>query len=310
MTARASMKRRKLAKPHWTRAFCLAMIVVLTMLGPLQTEAAYLVDRLLIAIHQDRTPESTIIEVIPTGSQIEVLSVEGEFARIRTSDGTTGWVATGYVTEQKPAQLRLTELQNSAEKSGSELRAAQATIDALQVQLRETKAAGLQSTQNQQSETLAAQVERQAEASVSLNAELKQALRQNQLLREEAELRELAAKQDAAAEIEVLRTEVAKLKHAREKRHPTIRPSPDLREMQRLAEENKRVKQRLEATIAALTDSQNVQTVDRAIDRQWRVSSGTMWQISALLFGGVLLFSLGALWTDHRSRRRVGGFRF
>ena len=298
---KASVRQRTLTRPLATGALALCACILAH-----SAHAAYVVDRLLVAIHEDRTPQSAIVQVVPTGSPIEVLSVDTHYAQVRTSDGVTGWVDNSYITEEKPAELRLTELQDTVSERIQALADAEARIDALHDELK-----AMRSQSNQANEQkLAAQVQQHAGDLKALTAELGEALQQNRLLKEEAALRELAAKQDAAAEIEALKAEVTKLERAQEHRAPTPPASQDLRELQHLAEENRRVKEKLETLKGELSERQRATATVALRTWRWRIAEATVWELGALVFTTLLAFAVGALWIDRASRKRMGGFRF
>lgn len=73
-------------------------------------ETAYVIDKLLVGVHQDRDLNSAIVKVLPTGTQLDVLQRDGELAEVRDGDGTVGWVDSAYLMEEAPAQLQVQTL--------------------------------------------------------------------------------------------------------------------------------------------------------------------------------------------------------
>nr|VFJ59036.1 MAG: SH3 domain protein [Candidatus Kentron sp. FW] len=94
-------------------------------------ETAYVIDRLLAGIHEDKTQDSTVLEVLPTGSALEVISREEDFTRVRTTNGIVGWIDTNYLMSEKPAQLLLMELEAVQEQTETELKEAKAQLGKL-----------------------------------------------------------------------------------------------------------------------------------------------------------------------------------
>ena len=74
-------------------------------------ETAYVVDKLLVGVHQEKDLNSAIIKVLPTGTKLSVTQRDGELAEISDADGTSGWVDAAYLMAEIPAQLRVTELE-------------------------------------------------------------------------------------------------------------------------------------------------------------------------------------------------------
>lgn len=82
----------------------------------IQGEQAYVIDRLLIGVHKDKDLESEIVEVLPTGTKLEVLQREQGLAQIRGPKGETGWVDAAYLMQEQPAAqvAEALEVQNKA----------------------------------------------------------------------------------------------------------------------------------------------------------------------------------------------------
>jgi SH3 domain protein len=73
-------------------------------------ETAYVIDKLLVGVHEDRDLNSAIVKVLPTGTKLEVMQRDGELAQVRDSDGTSGWVDGAYLMKEAPAQLQVQTL--------------------------------------------------------------------------------------------------------------------------------------------------------------------------------------------------------
>lgn len=95
------MMRRPLIAAVLALAWCAAVSAA---------ETAYVIDKLLVGVHEDRDLNSAIVKVLPTGTKLDVMQREGELAQVRDSDGTTGWVDGAYLMEQAPAQLQVQTL--------------------------------------------------------------------------------------------------------------------------------------------------------------------------------------------------------
>ena len=84
-------------------AACTALLVLFSTAPG--AESLWVTDRLLLGIHEDSSLGSTIVKVVASGVKLEVLDRDGELARVRAEDGTTGWIDAGYLTAQTPATL-------------------------------------------------------------------------------------------------------------------------------------------------------------------------------------------------------------
>lgn len=97
------------ARERCMRLAC-ALLGVLAVSGA-GAETVYVVDQLLVGIHEDRNLDSAILKVLPTGTKLEVIERDGELALVADPDGVQGWVDGAYLTEERPAQLRLAALE-------------------------------------------------------------------------------------------------------------------------------------------------------------------------------------------------------
>lgn len=88
------------------------------LLGAAQAETRYVSDELTITLRSGEDASYRVLEELPSGTQVEVLSQNPEsgYSRIRTPDGTEGFVLTRYLMEDTPAQVRVTELEERLEE--------------------------------------------------------------------------------------------------------------------------------------------------------------------------------------------------
>ncbi|MBI3775571.1 MAG: hypothetical protein HY273_08455 [Gammaproteobacteria bacterium] len=87
--------------------------------------ATYISDRLSVALHGANAPDAPIVKQVLGGAPIKILSREGALLKIRTEDGSVGWVEHELVTTDTPIHLQYLELTDRFAK-------AQETIKSLQ----------------------------------------------------------------------------------------------------------------------------------------------------------------------------------
>lgn len=87
--------------------------------------ASYISDRLSVALHGANAPDAPVVKQVLGGSPIKILSREGALLKIRTEDGSVGWIEHELVTTDTPIHLLYLELTDRFAK-------AQETIKALQ----------------------------------------------------------------------------------------------------------------------------------------------------------------------------------
>ncbi len=88
--------------------------------------AAYITDKLLAGVYAEPEAGGSPLQVLPSGTPVELLETRGDFARIRLPDRSEGWVEHRFLSEEKPAQVMLLELQATAGELRRQLQQAQA----------------------------------------------------------------------------------------------------------------------------------------------------------------------------------------
>jgi len=91
------------------RAACL-LLVVSSMPCAFAADAAFVIDKLLVGVHKEADLNSAIVKVLPTGTELAVLTRKGELAQIKDPEGVTGWVDAAYLMKEPPAASQLAQL--------------------------------------------------------------------------------------------------------------------------------------------------------------------------------------------------------
>lgn len=97
------------------------VLILLLVLASGQGKAAHITDKLVVALYPAPNAEGQPLQLLSSGTPLEVLDRESGFAQVRLGDDTTGWVEAGYVTEEKPARAMLLETQAKLRQMGLEL---------------------------------------------------------------------------------------------------------------------------------------------------------------------------------------------
>ncbi len=112
---------RRIMHPRPASATVLALLL---WLPAAQAETHYVIDRLLVGVHAEKNLDSAIVKVLPTGTAVEVVERDGELALIEDGENTRGWVDGAYLTTDRPALLRLAELEKARDALAAQLAAA------------------------------------------------------------------------------------------------------------------------------------------------------------------------------------------
>ena len=109
--------------------FWLVLLLLIPMTGMAATK--YVSDQLVITLRTGQGNQFQIIKTLPSGTLLTVLEeTQTGYTKVRTSDGTEGWVRTQYLSDDPPAaeelakaQDKLTKLQDKLGKVEQELSA-------------------------------------------------------------------------------------------------------------------------------------------------------------------------------------------
>ena len=85
----------------------LAVLMALTLLlsPAAQAETVYITDNLRLGLHKLADTSDRPFRTLESGTELEVLERSRNYARVRVTDGTVGYVKSAYLVTDKPARL-------------------------------------------------------------------------------------------------------------------------------------------------------------------------------------------------------------
>ncbi len=101
----------------------LIVTIALVLLSSLSQAAdiQYVSDQLVITLRTGQGSAYQIIRTLPTGAKLDVIEItDTGYAKIRTVDGTEGWIRSQYLSPEPVAQLKLDAAQAKVEKLKTE----------------------------------------------------------------------------------------------------------------------------------------------------------------------------------------------
>ncbi len=112
------------------------VLVVLLACGPVLAlaETAYVTDILRLGLHQAEDTTDQPFRTLVSGTELEVLARVPNYARVQTADGQQGWVKSAYLVADKPAQLRVSEVEAALGVMREELTRSRAAQQAAELQ--------------------------------------------------------------------------------------------------------------------------------------------------------------------------------
>jgi SH3 domain protein len=93
-------------------------------------EIRYITDILQLGLHRSQDTSDSPFQNLVSGTEVTVLERVPNFARVRTADGEEGWVKSAFLVSEKPAQLRVAEVEQKAAELEHALAEAVANRDA------------------------------------------------------------------------------------------------------------------------------------------------------------------------------------
>jgi len=76
-------------------------------------ETVYVIDELKIGLHEDRTIDSPIIKLVPSGTPLSVIERDTDLIHVQEAGGTKGWINNKYVVIKKPGKTLIKELEEN-----------------------------------------------------------------------------------------------------------------------------------------------------------------------------------------------------
>ncbi|MDZ7660997.1 TIGR04211 family SH3 domain-containing protein [Thiohalophilus sp.] len=116
------------------------LIFLLCLVGPFtgpalaadSSDTVYIDDMLRVGVRPEPDSRSTPVGVVTTGMQLEVLDSRGDYLRIRTDKGLSGWIKAVYATGEPPAMIKLEQLEKKRAEILEELDALRQNVTVLE----------------------------------------------------------------------------------------------------------------------------------------------------------------------------------
>jgi SH3 domain protein len=90
------------------------LLIILMVAQPVLglAETMYVTDLLRLGVHQAPDTSDRPFRTLVSGTPMEILERSTNYALVRLEDGREGWVKSAYLVPDKPARLRLAELES------------------------------------------------------------------------------------------------------------------------------------------------------------------------------------------------------
>jgi SH3 domain protein len=109
---------------HFSIILALLIITTSVMVPSAEADTRYVGDQLIITLRQGKSTKHKIIKTLETGTPVEILEEDSSYYKVKTSDGTEGYVLRQYISSNPPKSQRIDELEiekSVLQKKNSEL---------------------------------------------------------------------------------------------------------------------------------------------------------------------------------------------
>ncbi|MFT6624048.1 MAG: SH3 domain protein [Cycloclasticus sp.] len=107
------------------------LLLLLLMLWPLMAYSAHITDKLLAGMYSTPDNSQQPVQLLPSGTPVELINEKNGFVQVQLVDGKTGWVEKRFLSEEKPAKVRLLALQSKYRQLQEKLDSAEQQLSAL-----------------------------------------------------------------------------------------------------------------------------------------------------------------------------------
>lgn len=90
-------------------------------------ETAYIDDKVMVGLHQDKDIDSPIIKLLPGGTSLKIIKSDTPLTQVQEPAGASGWIDNQYLTTTAPGNARLLQLQEQVSTLETELTSLRAT---------------------------------------------------------------------------------------------------------------------------------------------------------------------------------------
>jgi len=101
--------------------FASAVVVYVSLVSGVQAEIVYVTDRLQLGVHMQADTSDRAFAKLKSGERVEILEENRYHALVTIPDGRKGWVKKNYLVPDKPAILRVTEVEQERDKAMADL---------------------------------------------------------------------------------------------------------------------------------------------------------------------------------------------
>lgn len=259
------------------KTLAISLLIYNSLIASAYAETTFITDKIVVDIFADKFQRGIAIKSLPSGTVVEVVQTDGDFAKVRTIDNKEGWLHSKFLTTEKPAQLGYAQLMAEHKTLEQELTAANEK---------------LKGSQNAEKELIAvANVRKELKQAKTKIAKLDKTVKNKTQALSKAE-KELTALQQSVTELQ------EQLKQKDQGGETSVK-----------VEEQNKAKPIKVLPIKSPPTKTTPAPQDETRAAVWDMPIPLKWVLTALLLSTLLGVYLGYQWLDAKIRKRHGGVR-
>jgi len=98
-------------------------------------ETRYVTDELQLSLYEESNSQGQLLQRLNSGTELELLDLQGMYARVRTKEGVEGWTKAGFLISDKPARAQLLDLRQENDELQGKLEQSQQQLEASRAEL-------------------------------------------------------------------------------------------------------------------------------------------------------------------------------
>lgn len=108
------------------RHYTLLIAALLLQVSTATYAASYVTDRLSAPLRGTAAPDSAVVKQIIAGAPVTIIERDGQMIKVKTEDGSVGWMEATHISSEKPLQVLYVELSDKNNRSQEQIKALQA----------------------------------------------------------------------------------------------------------------------------------------------------------------------------------------
>lgn len=107
------------------KSFLLLLLFIPACLpATLLAETVYIDDRFLVGIHEEKSVDSVISKLLPSGTALDLIKRDEPLSQVRDPEGVIGWVDNQYLATTEPGRAQLAKAESRIDELETELQSA------------------------------------------------------------------------------------------------------------------------------------------------------------------------------------------